>query len=167
MSAQAPSRRRTRRPPAEEIEASIAELNTLPLMDLRERWTARFGKDTCRIRSRAVLIRIFAWQMQADAFGGFDVATERRLLLAKARGDGGKGVATTRCSMPSGTMFSREWKGMTYTVLRTARGFEHQGLTYRSLSDVARAITGTRWSRPRFFKLDQRTAAEAKRDTTP
>jgi hypothetical protein len=56
-------------------------------------------------------------------------------------------------------MLSREWKGVVHTVARTGKGFQHLGKTYRSLSDIARAITGTRWSGPRFFGLEQKKAA--------
>jgi hypothetical protein len=104
-------------------------------------------------------MRMLAWQIQADAFGGLDAETEQRLdSIGEKLEQDGSYEPTVRRELPPGTMLSREWKGVVHTVMLTGDGFQHLGKTYGSLSDVARAITRTRWSGPRFFGLEQKKA---------
>jgi hypothetical protein len=147
-------------PGAADIEAKLSRLPGLPLGTLREEWTRRFKTDAGAIRSRTVLMRMLAWQIQADAFGGLDAETRQKLnsIGAKLERDCTY-EPTVRRELPPGTILNREWKGVVHTVTRTGDGFRHLGKTYGSLSDVARAITGTRWSGPRFFGLEQKKAA--------
>ena len=63
-----------------------------------------------------------------------------------------------RRNFAPGVELTREWKGVIHKVIVTAGGFQHLGKQYRSLSDIARTITGTRWSGPRFFGLEQKPA---------
>lgn len=158
-------RRSNSRRPVGEIEAEISDLATLSLSELRERWTKCFGGDALPIRSRDVLVRMLAWQLQADTFGGFDATTERQLREISINMErGGSITPKTRQTLSPGVMISREWRGVVHTVTRTKSGFQHLGKCYRSLSDVARVITGTRWSGPRFFGLEQKPAAAVERN---
>ena len=61
-------------------------------------------------------------------------------------------------SLRAGTILVREWRGVTHRVLVLDEGFEHEGKRYGSLSEAARAISGTHWSGPRFFGLEKRPA---------
>jgi hypothetical protein len=104
-------------------------------------------------------MRTLAWQLQAEAYGGLEMATVRQLRrIGKALERDGTYEPQTRRDIAPGVVLTREWKGVTHKVTVTADGFMHQGDTYRSLSDVARTITGTRWSGPRFFGLEQKPA---------
>jgi hypothetical protein len=93
--------------------------------------------------------------MQADALGDLDRATVRfleRLATGGRRSSAPVPIPQTRSIKP-GTLLRREWQGVMHSVTVTEGGFAWNGATYRSLSEVARAITGTRWNGPRFFGL--------------
>jgi hypothetical protein len=99
---------------------------------------------------------MLAWHLQAAAFGDLEPETRRRLKqLAKAGQRNGVPRASSAGLRP-GTVLLREWQGVRHGVEVTRDGFLHAGKRYRSLSQVARAITGTRWSGPRFFGLPAR-----------
>ncbi len=91
---------------------------------------------------------MLAWRIQADADGGLDAETRRALRRPIA-------AASRATPQPSaGTKLVREWQGVQHEVTAAPEGgFFYRGERYRSLSQVARAITGTRWNGPRFFGL--------------
>lgn len=153
---------------ATEMETELARLITLPLASLRAEWSKRFEIDASAIRSRAALTRMLAWQTQADAFGDLDAETKRRLIHigGKLERDGTFEPAGRR-ELPPGTILSREWKGVIHTATVADDGFQHLGKTYGSLSDIARTITGTRWSGPRFFGLEQKKSQPDKDKIVP
>src|SRR5215470_17751553 len=101
-----------------------------------------------------------AYRLQADRFGELD-ADSRRLLDRIGSGpcDETDWLAAdlnrTRTELKAGTLLTREWEGHPQRVMVLDDGFSWNGKTYPSLSKVAFAITGTRWSGPRFFGLDQ------------
>lgn len=97
------------------------------------------------MRSKDLLARLLAWRIQVDAFGGLD-ATTIRLLKSDC-------VPLPRMTLTPGSKLAREWQGRRHEVDVLEQGFQHNGTTYRSLSEVARAITGTRWNGLRFFGL--------------
>ena len=97
---------------------------------------------------------LLAWLLQEHRFGGLSV-TAQRLLRDLAERETGKPIKE-RSVLPSrGTLLTREWKGAVHRVQVLERGFAYNGLVYASLSEVARVITGTRWSGPRFFGLSR------------
>lgn len=92
--------------------------------------------------------------------GGLDGATERALAkIGEALGRDGSYQPKIRNGFSPGVVLSREWKGVLHRVTAAAEGFQYLGKSYRSLSDIARTITGTRWSGPRFFGLEQKKAS--------
>jgi hypothetical protein len=102
---------------------------------------------------------MLAWQIQAEVHGALDLKTTRTLAaIAQALARDGAYQPQIMRSLSPGVVVTREWKGIVHKVTVTQHGFQHLGKTYRSLSDIARTITGTRWSGPRFFGLEQRTA---------
>jgi hypothetical protein len=160
---------RTRpRPASAEDEAPTA---TTPLADpLGERLVALAGLGLDQLRgewrrlhraapparlSRDLLRRSVAHALQEDALGGLQPSTKRRLAeLARAlatKGEPPPAPASVR--LKPGTTLVREWHGRTHTVLVLAKGFEHEGQRYASLTRLAHAITGAHWSGPRFFSL--------------
>jgi hypothetical protein len=146
------------------IERQISDLQDLTTEQLRDAWTARLGTQPPAIQSREVLLRTLAWRTQSEAFGGLDAPTELKLReVAKALERDGSYEPRIRRELSPGVVLTREWKGVAHKVTVTVDGFQHQGKGYRSLSDIARTITGTRWSGPRFFGLEQKTAKEASR----
>lgn len=126
------------------ITAEVRALVALDLAGLRDEWRRRYGAPP-RMRSKDLLARLLAWRIQADAFGGLDAVTIR--LLKSER------TAPPAIDLMPGTRLAREWQGRRHEVEVLERGFRHDGAIYGSLSEVARAITGTRWNGLRFFGL--------------
>ena len=133
---------------ADRITAEVRALEALDLRGLREEWRRRYG-DPPKMRSRELLARLLAWRIQADAFGGLD-ATTIRLLKSEQ-------LPPPRPTLAPGTRLTREWQGRRHEVDVLDKGFRYAGADYRSLSEVARFITGTRWNGLRFFGLREQT----------
>jgi hypothetical protein len=129
------------------IAAEIDRIRSLPLDALRGRWRGEFGRRPPAGLSKDMLGRMIAWQIQERAFGGLD-----RESLTFLDGLARQGVSARRQLKP-GTVLVREYQGQRHTVMVAREGFDWQGMTYPSLSAIARAITGTAWSGPRFFAL--------------
>ena len=129
---------------------------TLARSDLIDHWIAAHGRPPPKAMSRRLLEYACAYTMQSKAFGPLTSATRRKLN----RRENGK-AKTTRQSAPAkkskspapGTRLIREWHGRTYIVDVVESAYRWNGHSYSSLSHVARAITGARWSGPRFFGL--------------
>ena len=139
------------------IETELTKLVHMPIKDLRDGWKERLESEPPDVRSREVMVRLLAWRLQAEAFGGPDVATERKLReIADTLERTGTYEPKLRRDLSPGVVVTREWKGVVHRVAVTTGGFEYDGRRFKSLSDVARTITGTRWSGPRFFGLEQK-----------
>jgi hypothetical protein len=154
-------------PAADALLAEIARLGDLPIGDLRARWRTVFRKVPPPTLSRNLLFRTLAYRLQADRFGDLDAESRRILDSVKlhCRGDTLKGVMSgfrrPDWKLQPGTVLSREWKGRMYRVTITGDGFGWEGKTYKSLTQIAYAITGTRWNGPRFFGFRNKSAREA------
>jgi hypothetical protein len=127
------------------ITAEVRALARLDLEGLRGEWRTRFGPPPT-LRSPALLRRMLAWRIQVAAFGGLDAETRRRLRQSSP-------VKPTTPGPSPGTRISREWNGMVHEVSVLPDGFCYNGRQFKSLSEVARTITGARWNGPRFFGL--------------
>lgn len=125
-----------------------------PAAALRQAWQRLHGRPAPAALSLGFLQRDIAYRQQADQHGGLS-AEARRRLTDLVCGDPA-GAPQARISTPRvkpGSTLLREWHGKTYTVLALEEGFEMAGQCFASLSQVARHITGTHWSGPRFFGL--------------
>jgi hypothetical protein len=134
------------------LDADLAALATLSSAQLRARWVKVAGRPVPKV-SPSMLRLALAWELQAKAHGGLSSRTRQRLdQLARAK-------TVTRAARP-GTRLMREWNGKLHVVMvgedNVIRWNERE---WRSLSEVARAITGTRWSGPAFFGLKQKRKA--------
>ena len=144
------------------LDERLAALNRLGLDQLRAEWRRlHHGAAPPARLSRDLLLRSIAHRLQEDALGALRPAAERR-LAGLARGSrarmGEPAPAPAAVRLKPGTTLVREWHGRTHTVVVLADGgFEHQGRRYASLTGLARAITGARWSGPRFFGLRRGT----------
>ncbi|MCB1512374.1 MAG: DUF2924 domain-containing protein [Hyphomicrobiaceae bacterium] len=148
-----------------EVSQELAGLAELDIDALRRRWRRLSGRSTPEHISKQLLIRLIAYRIQADAFGDLDrqsIMLLRRIAGQQAKGKAGTGVPTLESlnvssrgakSLAPGTVIGREYGGTMHHVMVLADGFAWNGTTYRSLSEVAFAITGTRWNGPRFFGL--------------
>jgi hypothetical protein len=151
----------------EAIIAEIAHLRSLDLAGLRACWRSTLGRTAPNHLPKHLLFRILAYRLQADRLGDLDKDTLRRLERTSASGaddalgasPSRRGPSTGRALRP-GTILMREWQGVPQRVMVLADGFAWKDKVHRSLSEVAFAITGTRWNGPRFFGLrDKRGGA--------
>jgi Protein of unknown function (DUF2924) len=132
-------------------------LKTLPRMGktaLCEKWLELFNKTAPNRLRKEFMVRILAYKIQENAFGGLSTTTRRRLKqISISLENGNSKLQIDPHPIKPGTRLIREWQGKTCKVSVTETGFEFQGSRYRSLSEIARLITGTRWSGPLFFGL--------------
>jgi hypothetical protein len=136
----------------------IHDLDRLSRNDLRTIWSQEIGDQPPATLGRDILALHIAYARQERRQGGLTkwVARELdRLLEQTLRSDRGeKPAAASTTSLPrSGTVLVREWQGITHHITILNDGFLWNGSTYRSLSAIARAITGTKWNGPRFFGM--------------
>src|SRR6266481_210611 len=153
-------------PDRELLDNEIARLRGLDIGELRARWHTVFRRRAHPHLPRHLLFRILAYRLQADQLGELD-ADCRRVL--ERLGSGSEGIDRlvadlnrARTELRPGTLLTREWDGHLQRVMVLAEGFSWNGKTYASLSNVAFAMTGTRWSGPRFFGLRDKSASEVR-----
>ena len=147
------------------LDNEIARLRGLDVGELRARWHTVFRRRAPPHLPRHLLFRILAYRLQADRLGELD-ADSRRLLDRI-----GSGASTgidllvaafnrSRTELRPGTLLTREWDGQLQRVMVLADGFSWNGKSYTSLSKVAFAMTGTHWSGPKFFGLNDKSASQ-------
>jgi hypothetical protein len=135
--------------------SEIGHLIVLDTDVLRQRWSELYGTAPAPRISRDMLIRGVAYRIQEEAHGGLDKSCRRLLQrMAEALRDSGSIPVSQSQPFKLGTKLIREWKGKVHEVVIAGDGYVWAGKRYRSLSQIARSITGTRWSGPRFFGLE-------------
>ena len=141
-------------PPAD-VLGRVAALKITPAPTLKQRWRELFGREPPAF-NRPYLVSRLAHRIQELAYGGLRPETRARLEALGEQLDGGN-VVLRRIRADSrplaGTRLLREWHGVEHAVTVLPDGFEWEGRPYRSLSAIARAITGTRWNGWTFFGL--------------
>jgi DUF2924 family protein len=137
---------------------------------LRALWVTAFGRPHPGWVQRDFLRRTLAYHFQEKAFGGIRGALRRRLAAyAQEVSLKGQVGSLARPRLKAGTRLVRSWGGATHVVTVLDRDFEYRGKRYKSLSEIARLITKTRWSGPAFFGLKAKAAPskDVKRDPHP
>ena len=149
------------------MEQTIAALGRMTVTQLREKYLEVFGEPS-RSGNRDFLFKRVAWRMQSLAEGGLSERARRRAeelardadirttapRAAKAPSVEVKAAVSTHDRLPvAGTVLTRKYRGTTVEVKVLRDGFEHEGQRYRSLSAVAKAVTGTHWYGLAFFGL--------------
>src|SRR6516165_7647662 len=157
------TRRHRRLSPKASIEDEVVQLRDLDLNGLRVRWRNAFGKPAPEHLTRYLLFRIIAYRLQADRFGDLDAETLKVLKQAAGNEDPASAVSKNlaqldqrRFAPPPGTVLVREWDRTSHRVMVMPDGYAWNGKSFDSLSQVALAITGTKWNGPRFFGLRDR-----------
>jgi hypothetical protein len=138
------------------LEEQLAEIPKLDASALSAGWTALFGRPPPANLSKRLLEHAAAYHAQAKVHGGLSNGPRRKLIDAgrrKTSANDKYSEPKRRSAMTPGSRLVREWHGRSHTVEVAERGFLYAGQRYRSLSAVARIITGSRWSGPRFFGL--------------
>jgi hypothetical protein len=138
----------------------VANLEGLDLNGLRRQWRAHFGGEPPAHLPRWLLMKVLAYRLQSDAFGDFN-KTSRRILCSEKDDDAtapfDRRAPQTRegLGLKAGALLVREWNGRLERVMILEEGFAWNGQTFGSLSQIAKAMTGTNWNGHRFFGLRQ------------
>ncbi len=137
-----------------DLEATIRELPDLPRPELTEHWRQLYRTAPPKGISRPLLTRAVAYGMQVKCTGGLKPAVRRQLRKLTDSGSARAVANLQTARIVPGMRLIREWNGSSHVVEAVDGGFVWNGKRYGSLSAVARAITGARWSGPRFFGLE-------------
>ena len=162
---------KARRPPgepdADPLGSEIARLRDLPIEALRIRWRMIFRRDAPPHLPRYLLFAMIAYRLQAEVMGDLDAETLRflkQINLASSKQTAvpwAQAFDQRKRALSPGTVLTREWTGHNHQVIVVGRGFSCKGRMYKSLSEIAKAITGTKWNGPRFFGLRDKRSREA------
>ena len=140
------------------LAGELAGLSDLDRRELVAKWHVLFGTEPPVGISNNFLIRAIAHHMQEQVWGGLKPAT-RHFLEKAAQDNASRKQMLPTISIKPGTRLLREWHGVTYEAIIMEDGVQCNSKRYRSLSEVARAITDTRWSGPLFFGLKKQEVA--------
>jgi len=137
---------------------TLARIGRMGTDELRDRWRALYGTEPPASYTRAQLVRRLAWRVQELHFGGLSDRARRRLREISdgdelASGKKRLPKPRKRRTLAPGTRLARHWRGVQHVVTALGDGFEWDGRRYRTLSAVAKAMTGQHISGPRFFGL--------------
>ena len=139
------------------IAQQLIALGSMSLPELRAEWRRLFRSHPPRHVREDLLVLAIGWKIQEKARGGLTAAEKRRLVrIATELKVPGQQLRNSTIRLKAGSRLVREWRGKTHDVLALENGFEWNGQRWRSLSAIARAITGTPWSGPRFFGLQRK-----------
>jgi hypothetical protein len=137
-----------------EASTKLQELPRLPKLELQALWQELFARRAHPRLRRNLMIPILAYRIQENAYGGLKPSTYKCLQkLAADQDQDRKTPLSLAPQLRAGTKLLRQFQGEMHEVLVGDEGFEYRGKRYESLSEIARQITGTRWSGPLFFGL--------------
>jgi hypothetical protein len=141
-----------------DVSAAVAALTSMSQARLQREWQRVYKSAAPAAYTSDLLIRGIAHRLQEQAMGVLPLATRRELdRLAGLEGEKAKarakGAQANRQALRPGVRLVRRWQGKSYAVLVAEKGFLFEDRAYGSLSMIAREITGTRWSGPRFFGI--------------
>ena len=139
---------------SENVADEISRLPALSRTGLLSLWRELFRQPAHPKLRRDLIVPILAYKLQEKAYGGLKTRRRLREIAEELERDRHAHVHS-KPSIKPGTKLIRQWQDQTHEVLVTNGGFEYRRRQYRSLSEIARQITGTRWSGPAFFGLKQ------------
>ena len=145
------------RPNTAPVKDRLAALSAMTNDDLRELWQEVFGSKVPFHAQKELLEFGIAKRIQEDAFGGLSKRLKKRLESLNSEPERQREPPR---EIKPGTRLLREWRDDTHEVIVGDRCYTYRGEAYTSLSEIARLITGTRWSGPRFFGLKSRDNSE-------
>jgi hypothetical protein len=143
-----------------DIGARITALDALTIADLQIEWRRLYRAMPPTRLSRDLLVRGVAYKLQEQTHGGLSPGIQRRLRsLVEGPDKQSRSRPAPTVTLKPGTKLVREWRGHVHTVNVLDDGFDYRGQRYRSLTQIARLITGVHWSGPLFFGLNKRRQA--------
>lgn len=131
---------------------TLDRLTSMPVDELKAEWARRHAAATPNLSPDLLRLGI-AYRLQEQKLGGLSRSTRSLLRQVAARGSDGDAAKPMPRKLTSGTRLVRDWHGVGHTVTVLEDGFEYDGGHWKSLSAIAKAITGTHWNGPRFFGL--------------
>jgi len=139
-----------------EIGVELQKLGDLGRQEIEVVWAELYGRAMALPSRREFVLALLAYRLQEKAYGGLSTSLRKRLraLGAELEIDPDADFLDVPRIRP-GARLLREWQGETHKVTVVEEGFVYEGKRYKSLSEIARLITGTRWSGPRFFGLEK------------
>jgi hypothetical protein len=148
------------------IAGQIAQLRALSRPQLLDMWQKLYDRAAPPGIRRELLVPFLAYRMQEHVYGGLksSARSELRRIARDLEKSAGSTRLILRPKIKAGTRLVREWRGQTHEVMATESGYEYRGVGYRSLSEIARKVTGTRWSGPAFFGLKNAKSTLGHRD---
>jgi len=147
---------------AADLAAKLAALPEMAAVDLRAEWRQLYRAHPPQRIGRHLLELGVAWKLQERAYGSLSATTKRRLAdLVKTMDEKGDLAKARAVRLKPGAKLVREWQGKTYDVTVLEDGFQWRGQRWRSLSAIAREISGTHWSGLRFFGVQAKAEAAA------
>jgi len=139
------------------VTRKVSEIETATVDRMREIWRGEFGTDPPNMtRSFETFRKLLAWKVQEKYLGGLSRWANQELERLVAALDRDPSGNSSMMRLKPGMVLVREWKGVKHQVHVLDQGLRHGSKTYDSLSEVAREITGTRWSGPLFFGLKRK-----------
>jgi Protein of unknown function (DUF2924) len=143
------------------VDQLLSELPTMDRKGLVRLWRNLFDREPSPALRRETLIPILAFRIQVKAFGGLKESTARQ-LRELADDAGSSSDPSTRTTRPkTGAQYVREYDGKLHQVTVLDCGYEYEGTNYRSLTEITRVITGSKWSGPAFFGLKRKARSIA------
>ena len=141
----------------------IAALKDAAFANLKDRWRSLYGTEPPRRISRELLTRAVAYRIQEQVRGGLKLSTRRLLTRLADDARSGRPLGSEPAAAASaGSVLVREWHGVTHEVRVLDRGVLYQRKRYRSLTEVAKLITGAHWNGPSFFGVRRRRKQDAR-----
>ena len=138
---------------SDNVLAQLAALKTAPVADLKQKWRDLYEREPPPYNRRFLESRL-AYRIQELTYGGLSEKTIERLDALADEFAGKKSRRRSLANRPvNGTRLIREWKGVEHSVTVRHEHFEYQGRPYKSLSAIAKHITGTQWNGLLFFGL--------------
>jgi hypothetical protein len=135
---------------------TLEQLKSLDITALKSAWRAAFKSPPPQAAHKEFFVRFLAHDFQVRVNGGLQKPLSKALNAFEQAKSSAAELAPTETKLPPGTRLLREWGGSTHEVMVLERGYAYRGHSYASLSEIARCVTGARWSGPRFFGLPSR-----------
>ena len=135
------------------LAAQVAKIMTMNNKQLCQTWKELLNSEPPQLHTKILRQRL-AWKVQEQALGGLSDLTKKRLLQVKQSILKNKKTPKNKtCQLPNGTRLMREYAHEEHEVVVTQEGFEYRGQLYKSLTGIAKVITGSQWNGPAFFGL--------------
>jgi hypothetical protein len=141
----------TKRTRQQAVDQLLVQLPAMERKALTKLWRDLFDRAPSPAFRRETLIPILAYRIQEQAFGGLKASTARKLRELVEENRSGESSARAGFRPKVGTRYVREFNGKLHEITVLDTGYEYEGSIYRSLTEIAKVITGTKWSGPAFF----------------